>query len=798
MKKVISIAMAICMLAAVAMIPVNALWAPASASFTKTEDLYDNTSRTGLDAYKVATAPALDGVKDEAWNSALKFSSNAVTRDLASYTVSNVNTEYYLLWDETNLYIYEEVFNYKIVGNNLSAESGGAKNDSTNVEPWTTSKWTASLYNILVPGDVVKGTTAHFAVMSVPGVTESSEVGATAEGVVRVRKGVYNMTDFATKNNTDKSYLTYTATKDTGLKTYSQKTATGFTLETVVPWSFVDWSADDAFANLTDKTNKTFGIKLNSCNSGYHINMSMDKVGTVSVNADIVGYDPVTLLDAEKPETINVGTTPATIAPDTDYWIGANGQFVTKNPKNGGQTYEISTAAQLLGLSEVLEISGMSSADTPCATILGSTTYADKAYLTKGNTFVLTADIDLNEGIDWAAFNSAMADRTLGIARFSAIPTNIFKSLDAFYGTFDGRGHTISGIFNPSAHNPGITGTSVTADFGGLVGSLRGGAVKNVVIDNGYIGDKDSGGFGGVIGTIYATTYTVAENGTVDINVENVYVGKNYMVDAYLKPTAGCQEGGIICGNYANGGTTRTININLKNLIFNGNFAITNAHAYSGYVLGNWNTAVSGASFNLYMTDCIGISDDAIAAKQTTGKWATTATRCADVAKDAIVPMQCAPYWVATEDGIMTVQTADFLSKSYHQTNEAVAEEGVDNPRNLYSVRILAEVASKNWASVGFKVTIVDKTSNTTISKENVANTTVYTSVIAADKTATADDMSIVDGDYIAAITIAGFDAAHEYEVSYTVVYTDENGNVFESLSPKTFTPTAYVPAAQS
>ena len=154
---------------------------------------------------------------------------------------------------------------------------------------------------------------------------------------------------------------------------------------------------------------------------------------------------------------------------------------------------------------------------------------------------------------------------------------------------------------------------------------------------------------------------------------------------------------------------------------------------------------------------------------------------------NSTIPEECAPYWTLTAKGVLPVELADMMSVTAHQTSAAVD--------GSYNVRILAEVASTKWKAVGFKVTVFDKTAGTTVEKSNLDNNTVYSSVMAENETATATALDIVEGEWFALITLDGFDATHEYEVSYTVVYTDAEANTFESPVVKSFAPVAYVAA---
>lgn len=97
-----------------------------------------------------------------------------------------------------------------------------------------------------------------------------------------------------------------------------------------------------------------------------------------------------------------------------------------------------------------------------------------------GGSYVLTADIVLNDPINAADW---------GTAAPSVVWTPVGSSTAPFYGTFDGQGHTITGVY-------------VNVEkYAGFFGCLSSATVKNLIIGEGYI--KASGSVAGGIGAYY-------------------------------------------------------------------------------------------------------------------------------------------------------------------------------------------------------------------------------------------------------------------------------------------------------
>ena len=132
------------------------------------------------------------------------------------------------------------------------------------------------------------------------------------------------------------------------------------------------------------------------------------------------------------------------------------------------------------------------------------------AYNLKGFTFYLANDIELSD--TWTPIS------------------NVAYPADAFAGTFDGNGHTISGLqISATAANQGLFGlingatiqnlkvsgevSSSKSYVGGIVGKVQSGTVKNCSF-TGTVTTSASGGYaGGIVGgTVNSTTITGCSN----------------------------------------------------------------------------------------------------------------------------------------------------------------------------------------------------------------------------------------------------------------------------------------------
>ena len=171
--------------------------------------------------------------------------------------------------------------------------------------------------------------------------------------------------------------------------------------------------------------------------------------------------------------------------------------------------FEISTAEQLAGLAELV----------------------NNGKNFSGKTISLTADIVLNNTSEWENWESSAPNNTW---------TPIGANWNSFFsGTFDGQGHTVSGIYNNSENF-----------YQGLFGYNQG-IIKNIGVRESYIkGDSYVGGVCGFNGGTISNCYNT---GTVNGIGENSNVGGVCGYNEY-GTISNCYNSGKVSGNSYVGG----------------------------------------------------------------------------------------------------------------------------------------------------------------------------------------------------------------------------------------------------
>ena len=154
----------------------------------------------------------------------------------------------------------------------------------------------------------------------------------------------------------------------------------------------------------------------------------------------------------------------------------------------------------------------------------------DYATTSKNTVYQLQCDIDLNEG-----WNVSMGDN----GAVPELPSNVWTGIEKFYGTLDGNGHAIRGIY--------MYANIESAASMGFIGELCGGTIKNLTIENSFISANVAMGTEGVaVGTLVGSVNesSVMENVTVNATV---YVSGDELVSA-----------GVAVGKKADGALTET------------------------------------------------------------------------------------------------------------------------------------------------------------------------------------------------------------------------------------------------
>ncbi len=223
------------------------------------------------------------------------------------------------------------------------------------------------------------------------------------------------------------------------------------------------------------------------------------------------------------------------------------------------------SVAMLSAMAKTNEFSGGNgSSSSPYQIATASALRTLSTNVSNGNTydnvyFILTSDIDLSE---------VRGD-------FGWQPIGVYNGT-GFAGTFDGAGHTVSGMY---IKNP--------ADGMGLFGYLSGGTVKNVVLDgsdvtgNNYVGGivgynngnirrcivrnskiQVTGGFGnggGIAGSVYHGNVTDCKVSGTDITAQHSNIG-GISGCVYNAKVTGC----TVASTTFNGGTHRGAIIGLN------------------------------------------------------------------------------------------------------------------------------------------------------------------------------------------------------------------------------------------
>ncbi len=223
-----------------------------------------------------------------------------------------------------------------------------------------------------------------------------------------------------------------------------------------------------------------------------------------------------------------------TITPDTSWYLTDGA--VTDTTKT---EYEITTPEQLLGFAQ----------------IIANSTFNNTF---NGKTVKLGADIDLNPG--WSADSyKTVADK----------PTNVWPAMTAgvdFAGTFDGQGHTISGVYQ-------VNTSAEVGIFGRAWGNTA--TIQNLTILNSYSETNNAQAQGFLFGSV--------RGGGAVVTIKNVYVNARVVNTA----TAGNADGvgGLIGGMpWSNGGVNNVI---IQNTVFAGSIEVattTNFRVIGGLI----------------------------------------------------------------------------------------------------------------------------------------------------------------------------------------------------------------------
>lgn len=113
---------------------------------------------------------------------------------------------------------------------------------------------------------------------------------------------------------------------------------------------------------------------------------------------------------------------------------------------------------------------------------------------------VLTADIKVNDNVLNAdgSLNTEEKDNFVSWKPIAGGDTGTFDNETYYVGTFDGQNHTISGIY--------CTEGSRRNDYAGLFGSTLNATIKNITLEDSYIGYSNGQHVGGIVGHVKGST----------------------------------------------------------------------------------------------------------------------------------------------------------------------------------------------------------------------------------------------------------------------------------------------------
>ena len=224
-----------------------------------------------------------------------------------------------------------------------------------------------------------------------------------------------------------------------------------------------------------------------------------------------------------------------------------SGVYDTSWYKEGVTEYTLTTADQLVGMVYL----------------------RSKEFTFEGITIKLGRDMIINEG----TLEEIVAKGSKNYAWRALSSTHLFK------GTFDGQGHTISGVYHQ------LKDTGNRSMFGGVGGNAT---IKNFTLENSYLGGPSATGKKN-LAFIVTRVYEEGSNITIsDIHIKNVQMDKG---SVSMSNVAG------FVGNHEKG------NLTITNCTFDGDINFDNSSNVAGFV-GN---AMAGTTMTL--DNCVNTGD---------------------------------------------------------------------------------------------------------------------------------------------------------------------------------------------
>ena len=395
-----------------------------------------------------------------------------------------------------------------------------------------------------------------------------------------------------------------------------------------------------------------------------------------------------------------------------------------------------------------------------------------------GKTVKLMADINLNP--DWNA------DVTVGSkVIFPVLPVNTWPNIASFGGTLDGNGYTLSGLYKT------MTVSGNKGAYGGLFNTLAGGTVKNLRISNSLIlTTNTSWGSGNIhVGGIAGDV----NEGSV---LRNVYMDET--VEVWFKSNEQCVLGGAY--GYANGAHT------VSDFIFAGVLGNTNLDLatnfvcpktfYMATIIANQNSKGGSITNSLGLLDsiytgknyCTGTNGTGVSAGNVTASCLANARQSADWLAANAAAYGESFVWSDVMQSIVPKGAADLVNGSYrheHPDNSSAftgeyGEQfavpkiffqvtGIEN--GVYSIRFASGIDNIEIPSrVGFDITLHVGGKSYKIAPEYTLRDTVYTSLMAAGRLVSAEELS-EEYEYLYTCSITDVAATDSITIDVAVVY---------------------------
>lgn len=414
-----------------------------------------------------------------------------------------------------------------------------------------------------------------------------------------------------------------------------------------------------------------------------------------------------------------------------------------------GQALTIANASDLMAFSEALQ--------------------AGKTF----TTVTLTADIDLNPGFDGTA---ATLEKAVNVWAYNGNQTH-------FYGTFDGKGHTISGIYQNAPN--GYAGI-----FGGqfATGTVT---IKDLTIKNSYI-VSGAQYTGALMGLMNKSGFTVADfdNLNIDVNIHVTYANNNtetqmfagglighvnindtvtidncaYTGKMSFSDTTGVSRVGGFIGQVTlkDNSTLTDTSVNIQNSGFYGTIeAVDEAYGYLGAFIGRVNDSYNLGAVTL--NKCVaagtisavsfggGVKGQFLAAKADAPLTLTNCYAINQFVKNGTALTGVELYTNANASSVTTG------SKIISELPDACYWQCKAAANNKADLRFVATINALDHEGVGLEV--VCSNGKTYFAGENAVIKTAYTKITGDNETYTAGEDKLAGGKYIIMVIITGVDA---------------------------------------